>query len=163
MGGRGGSIGWGRNRLRSLLVVSEIALSLVALVGAGLFIRSMRDAQKMDPGFESKNLFMLAFDLGALHYDEGRGQQFLRSAIEQANAAPGVKAAAVASNFPLGGGFARTVFPEGEDESSGYRGTLTQLDDVAPNFFETLRIPLLSVREFADTDRKDTKQVAIIN
>jgi predicted permease len=163
LGGRGGSVGWGRNKLRSLLVVSEIALSLVALVGAGLFIRSMRDAQKMDPGFESKNLFMLAFDLGALHYDEGRGQQFLRSAIDRANATPGVKAAAVASNFPLGGGFARTVFPEGEDESTGYRGTLTQLDDVSVGYFDALRIPLVRGRLFTDADRKETARVAIIN
>jgi len=163
LGGRGGSIGWGRNKLRSLLVVSEMALSLVALVGAGLFIRSMRDAQKMDPGFESKNLFMLAFDLGALHYDEGRGQQFLRSAIEQANSTPGVKSAAVASNFPLGGGLARTVFPEGEDESTGYRGTLTQLDDVSVGYFDALRIPLVRGRLFTDADRKETARVAIIN
>ncbi len=163
LGGRGGSIGWGRNKLRSLLVVSEIALSVVALVGAGLFIRSMRDAQKMDPGFESKNLFMLAFDLGALHYDEGRGQLFLRSAIERANATPGVKAAAVASNFPLGGGFARTVFPEGEDESTGYRGTLTQLDDISPGYFDALRIPLVRGRLFTDADRQGTANVAIIN
>jgi predicted permease len=163
LGGRGGSIGWGRNKLRSLLVMSEISLSVVALVGAGLFVRSMRDAQKMDPGFESKNLFMLAFDLGALHYDEGRGQQFLRSAVERANAAPGVQAAAIASNFPLGGGFARTVFPEGEDESTGYRGTLTQLDDITPGYFDALRIPLLRGRLFTDADRQGTKIVAIIN
>ena len=163
LGGRGGSVGWGRNKVRGLLVVSEIALSVVALIGAGLFIRSMRDAQKMDPGFESKNLFMLAFDLGALHYDEGRGQQFLRSAIERANATPGAKAAAVASNFPLGGGFARTVFPEGEDESTGYRGTLTQLDDVSVGYFDALRIPLLRGRRFTDADRKETARVAIIN
>jgi predicted permease len=163
LGGRGGSIGWGRNRLRSLLVVLEIKLSVVALVGAGLFVRSMRHAQKMDPGFESKNLFMLAFDLGALHYDEGRGQQFLRSAVERANAAPGVKAAAIASNFPLGGGFARTVFPEGEDESTGYRGTLTQLDDISTGYFDALRIPLVRGRRFTDADRKDTTTVAIIN
>lgn len=163
LGGRAGSIGWGRNKLRSVLVVSEIALSLVALVGAGLFIRSMRDAQKMDPGFESKNLFMLAFDLGALHYEEGRGQQFLRSAIERANSAPGVKAAAVASNFPLGGGLARTVFPEGEDESTGYRGTLTQLDDISVGYFDALRIPLVRGRLFTEADRKETARVAIVN
>jgi len=163
LGGRGGSIGWGRNKLRSLLVVSEISLSVVALVGAGLFVRSMRDAQKMDPGFESKNLFMLAFDLGALHYDEGHGQQFLRSAVERANAAPGVKAAAIASNFPLGGGFARTVFPEGEDESTGYRGTLTQLDDITPGYFDALRVPMIRGRLFTDADRKATTPVAIIN
>jgi len=79
--------------LRSLLVVSEIALSLVALVGAGLFIRSMRDAQRIDPVSNRKNLFMMAFDLGALHYEEGRAQEFFRAAVERANSTPGVKSA----------------------------------------------------------------------
>jgi putative ABC transport system permease protein len=165
VGGRGGTVGWTRNPFRSLLVVTELALALVALVGAGLFIRSMQNAQRVDPGFESKKLFVFAFDLGALHYDEGRAQQYFRAAIERAKTSPGVESATIASNFPLGGGFAplRTAFPEGQDEASGYRGTLTQLNDIAPNFFETLRIPLLRGREFSDADRKDTKQVAIIN
>jgi predicted permease len=163
IGGRGGSVSWARNRFRSLLVVTEIALALVALVGAGLFVRSMQNAQRIDPGFESRNLFVFAFDLGALHYDEARGQQYFRSAIERAEASPGVASATVASNFPLGGGFARTVFPEGEDEASGYRGTLTQLNDIAPNFFKTLRIPLVSGREFTDSDRKDTTKVAVVS
>jgi predicted permease len=163
VGGRGGTVGWTRNPFRSLLVVLEIALALVALVGSGLFIRSMQNAQRIDPGFESKKLFVFAFDLGALHYDEGRGQQYFRAAIERAKGTPGVESATTASNFPLGGGLLRTVFPEGQDEASGYRGTLTTLNDIAPNFFETLRIPLVSGREFNDADRKDTKQVAIIN
>ncbi len=163
VGGRGGTVGWTRNPFRSLLVVTEIALALVALVGAGLFIRSMQNAQRVDPGFESKNLFVFAFDLGALHYDEGRAQQYFREAIDRAKMSPGVQSATIASNFPLGGGLARTVFPEGQDEASGYRGTLTQLNDIAPNFFATLRVPLLSGREFTDADRKDTKQVAIIS
>ena len=55
------------------------------------------------------------------------------------------------------------MFPEGQDEASGYRGTLTQLDDIAPNFFKTLRIPLVSGREFNDNDRKDTTRVAIVS
>jgi len=163
VGGRGGSVSWARNRFRSLLVVTEIALALVALVGAGLFVRSMQNAQRVDPGFESKNLFVFGFDLGALHYEEGRGQQFFRSAIERAEGSPGVASATIASNFPLGGGLSRTVFPEGQDEASGYRGTLTQLDDIAPNYFKTLRIPLVSGREFTDSDRKDTTLVAVIN
>jgi len=162
VGGRG-SVSWTRNRLRSLLVISEIALALVALAGAGLFVRSMQNAQRIDPGFESRNLFVFAFDLGALHYDEGRGQQYFRSAIERAEASPGVAAATIASNFPLGGGLARTVFPEGQDEASGYRGTLTQLNDIAPNFFKALRIPLVGGREFTDADRKDTTLVAIVS
>jgi predicted permease len=163
IGGRGGTVGWTRNPFRSLLVVTEIALALVALVGAGLFVRSMQNAQRIDPGFESRNLFVFAFDLGALHYDEGRAQQYFRAAIERAKASPGVASATIASNFPLGGGLARTVFPEGQDEGSGYRGTLTQLNDIAPNFFATLHIPLVLGREFTDADRKNTNQVAIAN
>ena len=156
-------MGWTRSPFRSLLVVTEVALALVALVGAGLFVRSMQSAQRIDPGFESKKLFVFAFDLGALHYEEGRAQQYFRAAMDRARSVPGVDSATIASNFPLGGGLGRTVFPEGQDEASGYRGTLTQLNDVAPNFFQTLRIPLVGGREFTDADRKDTRQVAIIN
>lgn len=161
LGGRGGAVG--RSPVRSALIVSEIALALVALIGAGLFIRSMQFAQRIDLGFESEKLFMMAFDLGALHYDEGHGQQFFRAAVERAQATPGVASATVASNFPLGGTIARTVFPEGQDETSGYRGTLTQLDDVSPSYFETLRIPLLRGRVFDEGDRQTTANVAVIN
>jgi len=163
VGGRGGSVGWARNRFRSALVVTEIALALVALVGAGLFVRSMQKAQRIDPGFESKNLFVFAFDLGALHYDDAHAQQFFRAAIERAEASPGVAAATIASDLPLGGGLGRTTFPEGQDEGTGYRGTLTQLDTIAPNYFRTVRIPLVSGREFNDNDRANTTLVAIIN
>jgi predicted permease len=165
VGGRGNTVGFASSPFRSLLVVTEIALALVALVGAGLFIRSMQSAQRIDPGFESANLFMFNFDLGALHYDEGRGQQFFRSAIERAKASPGVEAATIADAPPLvgAGGFLRTIFPEGQDEATGYRGTLTQLNNIAPNFFETLRIPLISGRQFTDSDRGTTKPVVIAN
>jgi predicted permease len=162
VGGRGNTVGWASSPFRSMLVVTEIALALVALVGAGLFIRSMQNAQRIDPGFESTNLFLFNFDLGALHYDEGRGQQFFRAAVERAKTAPGVESATIADAPPLtGGGFSRTIFPEGQDEASGYRGTLTQLNDIAPNFFETMRIPLVAGREFTDADRATTKPVAI--
>ena len=162
-GGRSGSVGWKRSPLRSVLVMSEIALALVALIGAGLFIRSMQYAQRIELGFESEKLFMMAFDLGGTGYTEGQGQQFFRSAVERAKSTPGVESATIASNFPLGGGLARTVFPEGQDEASGYRGTLTQLDDVTPTYFETLRIPLLHGRVFDENDRQTTAKVAVIN
>jgi putative ABC transport system permease protein len=161
IGGRGNTVGFASNPFRSLLVVTEIALALVALVGAGLFVRSMQNAQRMDPGFESSRLFMFNFELGALHYEEGRGQQFFRAAIERAQATPGVESVTIADAPPFIGGFARTVFPEGQDEASGYRGTLTQLNDIAPSYFQTLRIPLISGREFTDSDRATTHPVAI--
>jgi predicted permease len=163
VGGRGNTVGWASSPFRSLLVVTEIALALVALIGAGLFIRSMQNAQRIDPGFESTNLFMFNFDLGALHYDEGHGQQFFRTAIERAKASPGVESATIADAPPLIPAFSRTIFPEGQDEASGYRGTLTQVNDIAPTFFETLRIPLVAGREFTDADRAGTKQVVIAN
>jgi putative ABC transport system permease protein len=162
-GGRGNTIGWASSPFRSMLVVTEIALALVALVGAGLFIRSMQNAQRIDPGFESTNLFMLNFDLGAMHYDEGHGQQFFRAALERVNSSPGVESATITDAPPLIGGFARTIFPEVQDEASGYRGTLTAVNDITPNFFATLRIPIVSGRAFTDSDRSTTAPVAIAN
>jgi predicted permease len=162
-GGRSGSATWTRGPLRSILIVSEVAFALITLAGAGLFIRSMQNAQRTDLGFESKRLLVMAVDLGALHYDEAHGQQFYRDAIQRMTTSPMVQAAAVASNLPLGGGLGRTVFPEGKDETSGYRGTLTQLNDISPGFFDTLRIPLKQGRSFTDLDKNQTTPVAVIN
>jgi len=162
-GGRSGSMAWGRSRFRQALVVSEVALALVALVGAALFLRSFAFAQGLDPGFESKRLFVMGFDLGSQHYDQDRGEQYFRDAIERAASSPGVQSAAVASNFPLGGGVGRTIFLEGQDAESGHRGTLTTLNDVSSGYFQTLGIPLHHGRAFNDLDRKETKPVAIVN
>lgn len=162
-GGRSGSATWSRGSLRSVLVISEVALALITLVGAGLFIRSMQNAQKTDVGFESQKIFQMAFDLGSLHYDEDHGQQFYRDAIQHATSLPMVQAATVSANPLLGGGLLRTVFPEGKDETSGYRGTLTTLNNVSFGYFETLRIPLKRGRVFNDLDKKDTTPVAVIN
>ncbi len=163
VGGRGGTLGWSRSKLRSLLVVSEVALALVALIGAGLFVRSMNYAQQLDPGFESKNLFVVNFDLASQQYTPEHGQQYYRDAIEKAQASPGVQAATIASNPPLGGGFGRTVFREGAQQVPGKHGSLVTLDVISNNYFQTLRIPLLHGREFTDSDREKTTQVAIIN
>jgi len=163
LGGRGGALGWTHNRMRSLLVISEIALALVALVGSGLFLRSMQNAQQFNPGFESKNLFQLFFDLGALRYDADHGQQFFRDAIDRAKSIPGVAAAAVSSNGIFGGGLAGTVFREGEQTDPNNRGTLVNLDYVTPGHFDTLRIPFLRGRDFTEFDRENTTPVVIIN
>ena len=163
VGGRGGTLGWGRNRLRSLLVVAEVALALVALVGAGLFVRSMQFAEQINPGFESQKLLVMAFDLGSQQYSPERGQQFYRDAIEHAKSVAGVEDATVAANLPLNGGFSRTVFREGEQQMPGKRGTLTTIDPISPNYFQTMRIPLLRGREFNDSDRETTARVAIIS
>jgi predicted permease len=162
-GGRGGALGWTHNRLRGLLVISEIALALVALVGSGLFLRSMQNAQQYNPGFESQNLLQMNFDLGALRYDADHGQQFFRDAIERAKTVPGVVSASVSSNGVFGGGLAGTIFREGEQTDPNNRGTLVNFDDVTPGHFETMRIPLISGRDLTDFDRENTTRVAVIN
>ena len=162
-GGRGGGLGWTHNRLLGLLVIAEIALALLALVGSGLFLRSMQNAQQYNPGFESQNLFQLLFDLGALRYDADRGQQFFRDVIERAKSVPGVVSASVSSNGVFGGTLAGTIFREGEQTDPNNRGTLVNFDDVTPGHFATMRIPLLSGRDFTDFDRENTTPVVIVN
>lgn len=164
-GGRG-TVGWAHNRMRSLLVVSEIALALVALIGAGLFLRSMQRAQQISIGFEAKDLFEYNFDLGALRYDEGHGQQFFREALERVRSVPGVADATISSNGILGGGnggISGTIFREGEQSDPNNRGTLVVFDDVTPGYFAALHIPLLSGRELTDFDRENTTPAVVIN
>jgi predicted permease len=163
VGGRGGTLGWSHNRMRSLLVVSEIALALVALIGSGLFLRSMQKAQQINPGFESKNLFQYFFDLAALRYTPDHGQQFFRDAIAQAKSVPGVADATIASNPIVGGGIAGTVFREGEQSDPNNRGTLVAFDSVTPGYFNTLRVPFLAGRDFTDFDRDKSTTVVIVN
>jgi predicted permease len=162
VGGRQGGA-WGHNRLRSGLVVAELALALVALVGAGLFVRSMQEAQKIDPGFETKNLAVMGFDVGAARYTDEQGKQFYKTIMERAAAIPGVASATVASNFPLAGGFSRSVFPEGTEHDTKRRGVLVTTNMIAPNFFETLHMQFVKGRLFNDFDTEKTTLVAIIN
>jgi predicted permease len=136
---------------------------MIALTVAGLFLRSLAFAQSIDPGFESKRLFTLNFDLGSQHYDQDHGEQFFRDAIQRARSVPGVQSAAVASNPPLIGGLARTIFLEGQDENSGQRGTLTTLNSITPGYFQTVGTSLVRGRAFTDLDRRDTVPVAIVN
>ena len=161
-GGRGGTEAWSRSALRSALVVSEVALALVALVSSGLFIRSMRQAQKIDPGFESHKLACFDIDSTTRNYTPERARQFLRTVLDQARNTPGVTSAAFADSLPLNGGLLGTTFPEGQ-EGRDQRGTLVLYESISPSYFDTLRIPLASGRVFSDFDRPDTTRVAVVN
>jgi predicted permease len=152
-----------RFSLRNLLVVAQVALSLVALVGAGLFVKSLRNAQQIDPGFETEKLAVMTFNLGAQGYTAERGQEFYRQVRERVAGVAGVAAAAVATNPPFGGGLLRSVFVEGREVAPGGRGILTDVNTIGLGYFETLGIPLLKGRDFAPTDRENTPRVAVIN
>ncbi len=162
-GGRGGTDSWGGYRLRGLLVISEIALAMVALIGAGLFIRSMRQAEKVAPGFEVKHLFLFRFDLASRHYTQPRAREFLRRALEQAQSTPGVVSASVASSSPVFQGFLGTTFPEGQEDPSKAGGVLIAYNPISPEYFDTVRIPLRQGRVFNSLDRAETRPVAVVS
>jgi len=150
--------------LRNVLVSSQVALSLVALVGAGLFLRSLQHAQQISPGFDSGHLAVLSFDLGAQGYTEERGRQFQQRVLERAAAVAGVQAASVASTVPLfAGGFARTVFLEGQDASDRRAGRLVQISVVGSRYLETVGIPLLRGRTLSETDQPTTPIAVVVN
>ena len=161
-GGRGGTEAFGPRRLRSVLVVGEITLALVALAGAGLLVRSMDRVERINPGFETRNLFVFDFDIGAQHYSPERGRQFLRTALAKAAGTPGVHSVALTANRPVGGGLLGTIVAESREADPNDRGTLTLLNTVSPEYFETMRIPLISGRLFTDFDRGGSRPVAVI-
>jgi len=157
----------GSNRLfslRNVLVSAQIALSLVALVGAGLFLRSLQNAQRINPGFDAGHLAVMSFDLGAQGYTEDRGRQFQQRVLERASSVPGVQAATLASTVPLfQGGFARTVFLEGQDASDRRAGKLVQIAVGSSHYLETLGIPLMRGRALSDIDQPNTPISVVIN
>jgi len=143
--------------------MGQVALSLVALVGAGLFLRSLQKAQEIDPGFETQRMMLLSFDVSGEGMDQPRGQEFFKQTIARVRELPMVRSASLASTPLMGGFFARTVFPEGVDINDRTAGKLTNLNQVDPNFFETTGIPIVQGRAFTENDRADTPMVAIIN
>ena len=162
-GGRTGAASVSSNRVRSLLVMAEIGLATVALIGAGLFVRSMQAAQRTDLGFDSAHIGFVALNPGQQRYDEPRGQQFYLDAMAKARAVHGVEAVTVSSSPPLQGGLLLTVFPEGEAQNPNYRGSLVQFNDVSPGYFDALRIPIRGGRDFTEFDGPQSNAAAIVN
>ena len=157
--------GAARNRLRSLLVVSEIALSLVLLIGAGLMIKSFAILNRVDPGFNPDKLLTMGVTLLRSKYPEdSRVAAFYSQLLEQVAAAPGVKSAGAITELPLSGANTSDNFTiEGRPAIAKQEQPLTECRFVTPHYFESMDIPLLKGRDFADTDTKQTPNVVVIN
>lgn len=149
--------------LRGILVMVQVALSLIALAGAGLFIHSLRNAQQIDPGFEVKHELILFANLGAENYTQPQAEAFYRDVVERLKGLPAVAAASVADAPPLGGGLARTTFTDGVDFTDPRNGKLTPVIAVAPGYFSTAGITLLSGRAFDEQDDDKGAMVAVVN
>jgi macrolide transport system ATP-binding/permease protein len=157
--------GGGRRRnVRHTLIAVQVGLTLVALVSAGLFIRSFQAARQIDLGFDVADLAAMRFELAAQGYTQGQGREFQRQAIERATAVNGVRSAALADLVPLsGGGQTRTVFIEGEDLRDSRNGRIVPTGIVGASYFETLGIPLVRGRHFDERDQSTAPLVAIVN
>jgi predicted permease len=156
--------GAARTRLRSVLVVAQIAISLVVLIAAGLVVRSLQQLQTMNPGFEPRNALAMSFDLGLQGYDQVRGQQFYRQLNERVQTLPGVESAAISDYLPLSLNFnSRNVFMEGKPAERGENVPLAMVASVGPGYFKTMVTPIVHGREFTDQDQEKSEQVAIVN
>ena len=153
-----------RPRLRNALVVAQVALSLVLLICAGLIVRSLQQAQSLNPGFNPENAVMLSFDLGLQGYDQARGRAFSQQALDRVRALPGVEAAALSNWMPLTLTESTTVvYVEGKTTQHLANLPSTIYCRVGPEFFRTMGVPLLAGREFAPQEREKEARVVIVN
>jgi putative ABC transport system permease protein len=162
-GGRD-TVGRVRQRLRSALVVSEVALSLVLLIGAGLMVQSLRQLQDVDKGFVAENVFTAEISLPALRYDTKESTWgFFEEFLDRIVALPGAKAVSLTNIVPLeGNSWERAIWAEGvPNEPETVNSVLYHM--ISPAHFEVLEIPIINGRTFDAGDREGTQLVAIID
>jgi predicted permease len=160
----GSAAGASRHRLRNLLVIGQVTMSLVVLAAAGLFLQSLRQMQNLALGFQTDRLLMMSVDLGLQQYSTARGRRFLEDFLERAQALPGAGSATVALHIPFDYGmqFAEVAI-DGEIPGSKDDHVATPFNVVGPRFFETLGVALIRGRAFNPTDDDRAPLVAVVN
>ncbi|HEY2930681.1 MAG TPA: ABC transporter permease [Acidobacteriota bacterium] len=156
--------GYHKSRLRSFLVVAQVAVCLILLISAGLCLRSLFNAHSIDPGFQINNRLTVSFDLQILGYSKARGERFYQELLDRTAGLPGVVSSSLAHYLPLG--FTRRsaeVVVEGHQPPPPQRGFPVGTTAVGPGYFKTMGIPLLRGREFGPRDSVDSPKVVIIN
>ena len=154
-----------RVTLRSSLVVAQVALSLVVLVCSGLFIKSFRQAQQMDVGFDTKSSLLMTLSPSLVGYDNDHSRVFYQQVLERTRAIPGVDAAAMARLLPLGDSNNSNgpVLKEGETLERGSAGRDVSTNLISANYFKAMQIGFIEGRDFDDRDKPNTQSVLIIN
>ncbi len=163
-GGRGSSSGPRRQLARNALVVAQVAGSLVLLIVAGLFIRSLDKAQRINLGFNPDHVLNLSVDVAQIGYKEPRGREVYRDMENRIRAVPGVESVAQAFITPMSlisTGDRLTI--ENHPLEPGQQPPDVNYNMVTAGYFDTLQIPLLRGRKFADTDREKAPLVAVVN
>lgn len=163
-GGRGSSSGPRRQLARNALVVAQVAGSLVLLIVAGLFVRSLQKAQKINLGFNPEHVLDLSVDLAQIGYKEPQARQVYREMDQRIRALPGVESVAEAFIVPLGYVSAGDrVWVQDHSYQPGQQPPEVSYNMVTPSYLDTLQIPLLRGRRFSDADGQTAPPVAIIN
>jgi putative ABC transport system permease protein len=162
--GSRGSAGPARQWMREGLVVSEVALALVLLIGAGLLISSFWRLQEVDRGLDPSNVVTLNVTLPGSRYGKGEQQTaFLKQALERISGLPGARSAGVVSSLPFTGGAATDFAIEGRPPFEPSKEPIADIRSVDPGYFRVMGIPLRAGREFTDRDAAGAPQVMIIN
>jgi predicted permease len=156
-------VGGRRLALRNVLITAQVTVSLVLLVGAGLFLRSLQHAITVDPGFDADNVVVASVDLETQGYSEARGRAFYTQLSERVAALPGVSGVTLARNVPLSGdGGRRLAVIQGYEPRQG-EDMEFNFNVVGHDYFEVMRVPLVRGRGFTAADREGAPQVAVVN
>ena len=163
-GGRGASDGPKRHLVRGALVAAQVAGSLLLLIVAGLFIRSLNKAEQMYLGFNADHILDLTIDPEQVNFTEVQSRDFYRQLNDRIRALPGVVSVAQAFVVPMGViSSDDPIIAEGHPPEAGKQPPQIMYNSVSPSYFETLRIPIQNGRAFTDADNQKAPLVAIIN
>ncbi|MFB3825487.1 MAG: ABC transporter permease [Bryobacteraceae bacterium] len=154
----------GHARTRSVLVIGQVALSLVLLIGAALFVEALNTAKRIDPGFDPNHVLAARFDLQPLNYSQERGRAFQKDLLERVRAIPGIESASYIRRLPLG-------FTGGTSSAMTIGGYVPKPDEevvidvnwAGPGYFHTMRTPILRGRDFDASDEMAAPRRVVIN
>jgi putative ABC transport system permease protein len=165
-GGNQSTLGAARGRMRSALIVAQVAVSFLLLIGAGLTVRSLINLQRVDPGFRPENVLTMQLTLDFTKYMSNEIMlQFSDSLLEKVQAMPQVTSAAMSGEFPLdkSPAFNGQFLVDGQQGNAIDSKPVAEFNAVSPGYFQTLGVPVLSGRAFDGRDRPDKPLVAIVD
>ena len=162
--GRGSSAGHHRARLNGLLVVGQVALSLLLLIGAALLLRSYARLLKVDPGFDAHNVLSMNISLPTVKYAKPEQQvAFFDELLRRVSQVPGVQSAAISATLPLTSKRITPMLPEGQPNVPLAQRAFIDIEATSPQWFDTMRVPLRAGRAFSAADNAQAPKVLVVN
>jgi len=161
--GRGATSGRRRNIMRNLLVVSQVALSVLLLIGAGLLIRNFAQLRGSSAGFDQRGLLTMNISLPTARYDKSRQILFFDDVLRRVRGVPGVRSAAIDSALPMNPSRFSPALPEGQPMVPLAERPLFNIQTMSPGYVETMRLPLAGGREFTAHDGERDPKAIMVN